>query len=66
MSPKCVAMKAGFIFDRCHLPTSLPESPIFLKLSVLGVGISTSCPASGRIVYFPRDNYLEIVVADFL
>jgi hypothetical protein len=46
-----------------------PESPIFLKLSLPGLGaldISTSCPASGRFVYCPRNDYLEIVVVDFL
>jgi hypothetical protein len=46
-----------------------PESPIFLKLSLperRSHEISTSCPASGRIVYFPRDDYNEIVVVDFL
>jgi hypothetical protein len=46
-----------------------PESPISLKLSLPGLGAddtSTSCPASGRFVYFLRNNYLEIVVVDFL
>ena len=47
-------------------PNISPESPILLKLSLLGVGISTSCPASGRIVYFPRSNSHEIIVVDFL
>jgi hypothetical protein len=50
------------------------ESPIFLKLSLPGVeahSMSTSsCPASGRFVYIPRDDTLEdnleIVVVDFL
>jgi hypothetical protein len=43
-----------------------PESPIILKLSLPGLGaLSTSCPASGRFVYFPRDDYFEIVVVDF-
>ena len=46
-----------------------PESPIFLKLSLPGlatIGISTSCPASGRFVYFTGSNCHEIVVVDFL
>jgi hypothetical protein len=41
-----------------------PESPI------LSLGapqrISTSCPASGRIVHFPWNNSHEIIVVDFL
>jgi hypothetical protein len=46
-----------------------PESPIFLKLSLPGLRalrISTSCPASGRFVYFPRNTDRQIVVVDFL
>jgi hypothetical protein len=46
-----------------------PERPIFLKLSLPGLGGlrgSTSCPASGRFVYFLGNNFHEIVVVDFL
>ena len=46
-----------------------PESPIFLKLSLPGLnvnGISTSCPASGRVVHCLRNNPHEIIVVDFL
>ena len=50
-----------------------PESPIVLKLLVPGLEAhsSTSCPASGRFVYFqqqdhPYDDSFEIVVVDFL
>ena len=48
-----------------------PESLIFLKLSLPGLGAhwisgSTSCPASGGVVHFPRNNSHEIVVVDFL
>ena len=42
-----------------------PESPKFLTVSLHGLnpsGISTSCPASGRCVYFPQENYRHIVV----
>ena len=48
---------------------STPENPIFLGLSLPGLGalhMSTSCPASGRVVYFRRRNYREMVVVDFL
>ena len=42
-----------------------PGSPIFVN-GPIAHRIPTSCLASGRIVYFPRDNDLEIVVVDFL
>ena len=44
-----------------------PESPIFLKLSLPGAYVDpSSCPASGRFVYIPRNNCREIAVVDFL
>ena len=48
---------------------STPESPIFLRLSLPGLGalnMSTSCPASGRVVYFQPRNNRKMVVVDFL
>ena len=48
---------------------STPESPIFLRLSLPGLGalnMSTSCPASGRVVHFAPNNLHQIVVVDFL
>ena len=44
-----------------------PESPIILTLSLPGAHlIPSSCPASGRFVYVPRNPSHEIVVVDFL